>query len=117
MRFGGIHQLGTKARFLEPRIDRQQPEVGTIAASWCTGSWFDINTSTQGSVLRNQECSLLKEPLHRLQVNPIAIQQEALRQPKRGVDYGDDPFRIPGLRHVPASFPPPKIILRTLRNQ
>jgi hypothetical protein len=38
--------------------------------------------------------------LHRLQVNPIAIQQEALRQPKRGVDYGDDPFRIPGLRHA-----------------
>jgi hypothetical protein len=84
------------------RIYRQQAKVRSVAPR------FHVNaTAKNAEVFGNQEAPLLEQVAHRLHVDTILIDEEALGVAKRGVDHRHDGFRILDVRYAQLQDCPP----------
>jgi hypothetical protein len=93
--FGGLHQLAAKPRLLTLRVYRQQAHIRSAAPR------FHVNATAKNSeVVGDQEAPLLEQTAHRLQVDTILIDEEALGMAKGGVDHRYDGFRVQKFRYA-----------------
>src|SRR6516164_6948068 len=87
--FGGAHDFRPQSSLLSPRIDREQRQVGTIAAE------FNVSASDEGGILFGEkEPALLEQRSNRVNINTVALDEESFGVAKREVDQSGDAFCV-----------------------
>ncbi len=87
--FGRSHKHRSQAGLLAGRIDREQAEVGSVAAG------LDVNaTNEEALVFSQQKRAAAKEVQDVSYLYTITFNKESLSATKGGVDYGRDLLRI-----------------------